>query len=1074
MFSSIPRNRALIITGLVIGNLFIAVLAGYFLYQSRQHYEQRAEISTQNIAQAIDQSLSNSIEKVDLALCAVADELERQLASGGIKAGEINTVLATYEKRIYDVEGIRVTNTAGAVIYGKGVEKSAPASYAGRDFFPYLRDHADAGLQVTKPIIGRVSQKWIIAFARRYKYPDGTFGGVITAAISLDHFNALLSRYDIGPHGGITLRDADLSQIARYPKSSAGQSSAVGNTVVSPKLRELVLSGVSQATYRTITPIDKTERILTFHRLRIAPMIATVGLAREDYLTEWDSEVLKTCLLVGSFALLSLVSAVIQLRFLKQGSRESARNELYLKNASDGIHILDESGTVVEASDSFCRMLGYERDEVIGMNVTQWDARWPANTLVEERLPELIRNEKTEVFETLHRRKNGDILEVEVNVVGIDMEGKRYLYASSRDITERRQAEENAREKEKRYRILFESANDGIFLQDATGFLDCNQRGAAMYGLPKEKIIGRSPADFCPERQPGGRLSSEVAAEKIHAAMGGEPQVFEWQPLRSDGVPFDVEITLNRLELGGSVCLQAIVRDITERKRAEQAEREHQELFSKFFQNDLVMMTLSDIASGRYIEVNDCFTQNSGFSRDEVIGRTSLEIGWLTEQDREFILNRMQNEGRVSGMEFRVRRKNGESFWCSYSGEVVTVSGQKVLFSIAEDITSRMELQSERNKSQRLESLGLLAGGIAHDFNNILTGILGNVSFARMLVGDDHKATERLAACEKAAKRASDLTRQLLTFARGGEPVKKTVDTKQLVEESLSFALRGATAKGIVECQADTWPMDADSGQMSQVFNNLLINARQAMPDSGTVTITINNHEIHGGDPLPVEPGRYVRIVVRDQGAGIPAEHLTKIFDPYFTTKDQGSGLGLASVYSIVKRHGGMVTVTSAPGKGSAFTLLVPAASETTGKFKEEHLEISSMQGEGRILVMDDEEVIRDLATAMLKELGYAAESCKDGREAVNLHAAALDEGKPYAAIILDLTVPGGMGGREAAALIRARDPEVPLIVSSGYSNDAVVSEYSEYGFSGVVVKPYSMEGITGELVRVLQERHVT
>jgi CheY-like chemotaxis protein len=244
------------------------------------------------------------------------------------------------------------------------------------------------------------------------------------------------------------------------------------------------------------------------------------------------------------------------------------------------------------------------------------------------------------------------------------------------------------------------------------------------------------------------------------------------------------------------------------------------------------------------------------------------------------------------------------------------------------------------------------------------------------------------------------------------------------------------------------------------------------MPDGGTVTVTIDGHEVQGGDPLPVEPGRYVRIVVADQGGGIQAEHLTKVFDPYFTTKAQGSGLGLASVYSIVKRHGGMVTVASEPGKGSAFTLLVPAARETRGSIQEEERKTASLRGAGRVLVMDDEELIRDVVLSMLRELGYSAETCEDGRKAVELHAAARAEGKSYAAIILDLTVPGGMGGKEAAALIRASDQEVPLIVSSGYSNDAVISEYARHGFSGAVVKPYSMEGIAGELGRVLEERH--
>ena len=321
---SISRNRAFIITGVVVCNLFVCALAGYFLKQGRLQYEYQAEILSQNIAKAIDQGLSNSLEKVDLALRVVVDRLEQQPAKFAHNAAKIDLLLATYEKRVPDIEYIRVTDSTGVVIYGNLSGRRKPVSYAGRDFFPYLRDHPDAGLQVSPPLVGRVSHKWVIALVRRYNLADGQFGGVITTAIPVKYFNDLLSRFDIGPLGGITLRSLNFAQIARYPKSSSGQSSEIGNTIVSPELRELVRSGVSHATYHTRTPIDHTERMLTFHRLSIAPMIATVGLASEDYLAPWRSDLLVTSLLVGSFLLLSLTSTVVVLRNLNEIAQKGA------------------------------------------------------------------------------------------------------------------------------------------------------------------------------------------------------------------------------------------------------------------------------------------------------------------------------------------------------------------------------------------------------------------------------------------------------------------------------------------------------------------------------------------------------------------------------------------------------------------------------------------------------------------------------------------------------------------------------------------------------------------------------
>jgi signal transduction histidine kinase/CheY-like chemotaxis protein len=382
---------------------------------------------------------------------------------------------------------------------------------------------------------------------------------------------------------------------------------------------------------------------------------------------------------------------------------------------------------------------------------------------------------------------------------------------------------------------------------------------------------------------------------------------------------------------------------------------------------------------------------------------------------------------------------------------------------LCHEIAERKRAEDELLKAQKLESLGVFAGGIAHDFNNILTAILGNLSFARMQISPTHVIARRLEECEKATIRASEVTRQLLTFAKGGEPVKKLIDSVSLIREATSFVLRGLNFRSIVDLSDDIWCVEADGGQLSQALHNLLINAAQAMCDGGEITVRAVNEMLEADNPLMLSPGAYVKIIVEDHGCGIPQENLVRIFDPYFTTKSQGSGLGLASVYSIVKRHGGSVAVSSCVGIGSRFTIFLPASPG----MRPEALVVKKGAGPapgGRILIMDDEDFIREIATEILQFQSYEVEVCADGREAVERFRRARERNTPFAGVILDLTVPSGMGGKEAAPLIREIDPEVVLLVSSGYSNDPVIADFRHYGFDGAISKPFDAGTLIEEL----------
>jgi PAS domain S-box-containing protein len=382
------------------------------------------------------------------------------------------------------------------------------------------------------------------------------------------------------------------------------------------------------------------------------------------------------------------------------------------------------------------------------------------------------------------------------------------------------------------------------------------------------------------------------------------------------------------------------------------------------------------------------------------------------------------------------------------------------------DVTERRKIEEELIKADKLESIGVLAGGIAHDFNNILTAIIGNISLAKMYASAEDKVYTRLVNAEKAALQAQNLTQQLLTFSKGGSLVRRPASIGDLIRDCIDFSLRGSNVKCEFSLEEDVWPVEIDEGQMSQVINNLIINADQAMPDGGMIEVRAENITVDEGNRerfLPLENGRYVRISVKDHGIGIPEEHIQKIFDPYFTTKQKGSGLGLFTCYSIVKKHEGHLAVESHQGVGTTFYVYIPASQRRVQKAEDKKDVHHS--GRGKILIMEDDETIRDVTGEMLSHFGYEVAFARDGNEALDLYAKARDTAAPFDVIIMDLTIPGGMGAKETIAKALQIDPQVKAIVASGYANDPLMTEFAQYGFRDRIVKPYK----AGELHEILR-----
>jgi PAS domain S-box-containing protein len=525
-----------------------------------------------------------------------------------------------------------------------------------------------------------------------------------------------------------------------------------------------------------------------------------------------------------------------------------------------------------------------------------------------------------------------------------------------------------------------------------------------------------------------------------------------------------------RLRFGNEALAEHYRREVVEHRGAAQALRESEALFRDLAERAVVGVYV--IREGRFLYVNPRMEEIFGYAPGELRNRASADT--VHPDDRatvaENIRKRLASEELAMQYQFRGVRKSGETCDIEVFGTRTTFGGCPAIVGTLVDITDRKLAEQERIRIQKVESLGVLAGGIAHDFNNLLAAILGSISVAREGSSTDSLQLEVLTEAEEAAVRASELTRQLLTFSRGGEPVKRSLAVESVLRSSTSFAVRGSRVVAQCDVPADLWRVNADEGQIAQVIHNLVLNAVQAMPEGGTVRLSAENVPEGAALPAGLAPARrYVRISVADEGPGIDPAVVHKIFDPYFTTKATGTGLGLATAHSIVRRHSGHVSVESEPSRGATFQVYLPASQGDASFVVDRPAKLAL--GRGRVAVMDDDELVRKSAVRVLARLGFEAVAARDGAELLSLCEAARESGRPFDAAILDLTVPGGMGGKEAVALLRQREPGVRAIVSSGYSSDPVMADHAHYGFAGVIAKPYRLEDMGAVLDRVLDAR---
>ncbi len=729
------------------------------------------------------------------------------------------------------------------------------------------------------------------------------------------------------------------------------------------------------------------------------------------------------------------------------------------------------TGRIFDINQRMCDMYGYTRKEVLQLNIGALSAGFAPYT-AKEALSKLQAGlaGTPQTFDWLARTKDGHLFWVEVSLRSARIGDDDRMIAVVRDISERKKAENERNAAIARFQTLVDSLDALVYVADMASFeiLFINKYGREIWG----DIIGRKcwqslqanqsgPCAFCTNDKLLD-ISGQPTGTYIWEFQNTLTE--EWYECRDQAI----------LWTDGRLVRMEIAFNITPRKKAEDdlaAEKER------------LAVTLSSIGdgvittdiNGGIMLLNAVAENLTGWSQQEAQGRPLTEIfNIIHEQTRkpcENPVEKVMASGQIIGLANHTAliARDGRERKIADSGAPIRDRDGRIIgvVLVFRDVTDKQRMEEELLKIKKLESVGILAGGIAHDFNNLLAAILGNINVA-LLDSDLGDGTRKLLTeAEKASIRAKALTRQLLTFSTGGQPVKKTTSIVEIIRDTAEFILHGSKISCQYSLPDDLWLVNIDMGQMSQAIQNIIINAMHAMPDGGTIRIACENID-HPAPPITsaADTNKYIKIEISDNGIGIPAHLLDKIFDPYFSTKEEGSGLGLAITHSIISKHDGYIAVQSRPGHGTTFTIYLPVSDRQEEQRSET---VMNMARKATVMIMDDEKLIRDVTTAMLDLLGHEVVLAQDGQEAIDLYRQHSKAGQPIDLIIMDLTIPGGMGGKTAVQEILAINPEAKVIVSSGYSNDPVMANFQDYGFIAAIIKPFQMQDIKEALQKALQ-----
>ncbi|MHA1560922.1 MAG: PAS domain-containing hybrid sensor histidine kinase/response regulator [Promethearchaeota archaeon] len=739
---------------------------------------------------------------------------------------------------------------------------------------------------------------------------------------------------------------------------------------------------------------------------------------------------------------------------------------------------VDSNCIIIEWNKAMEEFCGIKAEQIIGKTSSEFNIPFyqkPQPLLIESYIKSKNRTKSVVTKEEILTLNNGQEVNVLSKVSLIYDDSKKLIggVQTFQDITEHVSAEKMLAEDLLKYSVLFNNSYDAILLYDLSGkILEINKKALNLFQFNQKNFLKLKLSQLFPKRE----------SDHLHIFLDvfhkNNVNFDEFYLMKSNKTEFIGEVYANLIELENREIVQLIIRDITEKKHTEEnlvAERE------------MLSITLAGIgdgvttldSEGNIILINRVAEKILEMNYNEVFGKNLFKlIPFYREKSNEqydpleveemfleritfpppFSLIKMK-DGREKIIEHNIapiHNKNG------------IITGNIIVFR---DITDKRKKEAEDFKNQKIESIGLLAGGIAHDFNNILTAVLGNTALLKMDLDENSEKLSILNELESAIYRASKLTHQLLTFSKGGSPIKKFMNIASIIKESANFALHGTKNEIEFKFSPALWPVHIDEGQISQVTHNLVINAVQATKTNPKIIIQASNYLMEQKNIFMLTSGNYVKISIQDFGAGITDENQKKIFDPYFTTKERGSGLGLSVCYSILTRHNGKITVDSKINIGSIFTFYLPAFPEVAIKPEETSNTIKrTFSKDVRILILEDEKPIRVLLEKFLRKNNFYVESAADGEKIIKIYQDAFDKGQEFDIVILDLTIKGGMGGDEAFQELLKINSNVKAIVASGYSTKKILSDYKHFGFAGMLSKPFMMTDLLKEIERLLDK----